>query len=274
MRAMLTSQLAALAAQRGDLEASRGYTERALPDMERLGAVEDCMQLQALLALSDMVAGDLDNAERRLVEVAEQDRGRTVLGGLMVVLCGRAELALARGDGEAGLALYREAVRSLRHHHLPGVEMATDLTPWVIYPQAAALAAHALHGTPRQDPEAEALSADLLRKLTALLEDDNGFLDYPVAGAVVLALGLWELTRDGQEPTALERAVRLVVMADALAYNRMLPSLSWQNATAVARRHRPDVLTAYRAELAGRAAVELRGEARRLVAELATPPPA
>ncbi len=270
MRAMLTAQLAVLAAQRGDAEASRDYTERALPVMERLGAVEDCMQLKALLATSDIAAGNLDDAERLLSELAEQDRGRTVIGGLMVDLCGRAELALARGRTEDGLALYREAVRSLRQHRFPGVETSTELTPWVLYPQAAALAAHALHGPSRPDAEADALYADLLRKLGGLLRDTHGFLDFPVTGAIVLALGLWRLTRDDDRDHAgLERAVRLLVMADALAYNRMLPSLSWEFAAAVAERRRPGTLATYRAELAGRTALDLRDDARRLVAQLA-----
>jgi hypothetical protein len=276
MRAMLTAQLAVLAAQRGDAQASRDYTERALPIMERLGAVEDCMQLKALLATSDMAAGNLDDAERLLGEISEQHHGRTVLGGLMVDLCGRAELALARGRTEHGLALYREAVSTLLQHRFPGVELATELTPWVLYPQAAALAAHALHGPPPEAaPEAEALHHDLLRKLGLLLDDSRGFLDYPVAGALVLALGLWRLTRDDQTASGLDRAVRLLAMADALSYNRMLPSLSWDPAAVVAEGRRPGALAACRAELAGRTAVELRGDAARLVAELTptSPPP-
>jgi hypothetical protein len=199
----------------------------------------------------------------------------------MVDLCGRAELALARGRTEHGLVLYREAVRSLQQHRFPGVELATELTPWVLYPQAAALAAHALHGPPPEAaPEAEALHHDLLRRLGLLLDDSRGFLDFPVAGALVLALGLWRLTRSGGDPAGDdragdERAVRLLAMADALSYNRMLPSLSWEPAAAVAERLRPGALAACRAELAGRSAVELRGDAARLVAELTptSPPP-
>ena len=67
----------------------------------------------------------------------------------------------------------------------------------------------------------------------------------------------------------------LLAMADALSYNRMLPSLSWDPAAAVAEGRRPGALAACRAELAGRTAVELRGDAARLVAELTptSPPP-
>jgi hypothetical protein len=91
----------------------------------------------------------------------------------------------------------------------------------------------------------------------------------------VLALGLWRLTRDDQTASGLDRAVRLLAMADALSYNRMLPSLSWDPAAVVAEGRRPGALAACRAELAGRTAVELRGDAARLVAELTptSPPP-
>ena len=61
-QAMLTAQLAVLATQRGDVAAARTYTEQALPDMERLGAIEDSMQLKALLAICDMTVGRLDEA--------------------------------------------------------------------------------------------------------------------------------------------------------------------------------------------------------------------
>ncbi len=74
-----------------------------MPDMERLGAVEDSLQLRALLAICEMTAGRLDDAERLLAEIADDERTQAILGGLMVVLCGSAELALARGDVERGL---------------------------------------------------------------------------------------------------------------------------------------------------------------------------
>ena len=65
----------------------------------------------------------------------------------MIVLCGNAELALARGDVERGLILYRDAVVALKARSIPGVDVATELTPWVLFPEAGALAAHARQDT-------------------------------------------------------------------------------------------------------------------------------
>src|SRR5437764_8770319 len=201
MRAMLTAQLAVLATQRGDVDAARSYAERALPDIERLGAVEDGLQLRALLAVSDMTAGRLQEAERVLAAIGEDERNHSILGGLMIVLCGNAELALARGDVERGLTLYRDAVVALKARSIPGVGRATELTPWVMYPEAGALAAHARH----RSLGGAALYDDLLHKGSRMLSDGRGMLDFPMTGAVLFALGLWRVSPEEQPPEALRR---------------------------------------------------------------------
>jgi hypothetical protein len=264
MRAMLTAQLSVLATQQGDVDAARSYAERALPDMDRLGAVEDGLQLRALLAVSDMTAGRLQEAERVLAAIGEDERTHSILGGLMIVLCGNAELALARGDVERGLTLYRDAVVALRARSIPGVDRATELTPWVLYPSAGALAAHARH----RSPEGAALYEHLLHKAAAVLSEARGLLDFPMTGAVLFALGLWQVTLEDQPPRALSQAVRMLVLADAFAYNRLLPSLSWDTAAAVAEERARGQVAAARAEIAGRNVAELRADAVRLVAEL------
>src|SRR4051794_149680 len=263
-RAMLTAQLSVLATQLGDIDAARSYAERALPDMDRLGAVEDGLQLRALLAVSDMRAGRLQDAERVLAAIGQDERTHSILGGLMIVLCGNAELALARGDVERGLTLYRDAVVALKARSIPGVDRATELIPWVLYPEAGALAAHARH----RSPDGAALYDDLLHKAAAVLSERRGLLDFPMTGAVLFALALWKVTLGDQPPSALRQAVRMLVLADAFAYNRLLPSLSWDTASAIAQQRLPGGVSAARAEIAGHGAVELRAEAERLVAEL------
>ena len=105
--------------------------------MERLGAIEDSMQLKALLAICDMTVGRLEEAERVLAEISQDERTQSILGGVMVVLCGNAELALARGDVERGLILYRDAVVALKARSIPGVEVATEFTPGCCSPRPA-----------------------------------------------------------------------------------------------------------------------------------------
>ena len=85
-----------------------------------------------------------------LAEISQDERTQSILGGVMVVLCGNAELALARGDVERGLTLYRDAVVALKARSIPGVDVDTEFTPWVLFPEAGALAAHARHRSRRR----------------------------------------------------------------------------------------------------------------------------
>ncbi|MEP7088864.1 MAG: BTAD domain-containing putative transcriptional regulator [Nocardioidaceae bacterium] len=268
-RALLTSQLAGLAVQVGDRTGARSYAEKALGAMETLGALDDTLQLKAMLSVLEMEEGRLDAAEELLDQVAEADHSRSVFGGSMVVLCGRAELALARGRTAEGLGLYLEAAESMQHHRIPGMDpelgMAGGVTPWVLYPAAAAVAAHARAGA----RDAVRPTSEGLRALAvSMLRPGPGFLDYPVAGAVLYALAVWDLTGPGGSLEDRSRAVRVLVAADLFAYNRMLPSLGWEWAEQQAERCRPGEVGRQRADLAGRRASELREEVAALLEQL------
>jgi hypothetical protein len=266
MRALQTAQLAGLAVQAGDAEAGRAYGEASLASMEQLGAVEDTMQLKAMLAVLEIGAGRFEEAERLLDEVAdEQRRSHSVFAGTLMVLCGQAELALARGRVDEGLRLFRESAVVMRERTIPGADLSIDLTQWVLFPEAAAVSAHVRHGV--REPVAE-LRKSLVDKAQSVLADEETFLDYPVVGSVVCALAMWELTRDDLDRAAGERAARMLVTADAFGYNRMLPSLGWGYAAELSESAFPGVAESYRAEIAGRSAVELRDDVRRLLAEL------
>ncbi len=89
-----------------------------------------------------------------------------------------------------------------------------------------------------------------------------------MTGAVLFAIGLWQVMVDDQPPDSLRRAVRILVLAEAFAYNRLLPSLSWEPAETIAEQRLPGGIAEARAENGGRSAVELRTDAERLVAEL------
>jgi hypothetical protein len=135
------------------------------------------------------------------------------------------------------------------------------MTPWVLFPEAASLSAHVRHGV--RGPVAT-LRDSLVEKTRRLLSEETTFLDYPMTGSLLCALGLWELTRDDPGPLA----VRLLVLADGFGYNRMLPSLGWRYAADLAESRFPGMADAYAAEIAGRSAVELRDDVRRVVAQL------
>ncbi len=264
-RALAQAQLAGLAIQVGDLPAARTYAEASLPTMEALQATEDLTQLRALLVVIALDGGRLDEAERLMAAIAGDERNQSVFGGGVVVYCGGAELALARGDIEDGLARYRAGVVVLRDRVIRGADLPVEFAPWVIYPEAATIAAHVRYGHAAVVAE---MLGDLVEKLRHLLAGESGFLDYPVAGTVIFSLALWELARADLDEDEVERAIRLLVLADVFGYNRTLPSLGWALPAKLAEERSPGLLETFRQEYSGRIAPELREEAQRLVAEL------
>lgn len=214
---LIRAHLAGLLLQLGDRGKARAYAEAAIPVMAELGAVEDWVQTSAVVALAAMADGALGDAERILDGLSGDDRAESVFGGAISLLCGRAELLLAQGRVEEGLAAYDAAVVRISARSIPGFEL-DGLEPWIVFPGAAALAAHCRHGhrdqaTPHRDR--------LLAKATELLGRQDQFLDHPIVGSVLFALAAWELLGD---PSSSAGA-RLYGLAERFSFNRMLPSL-------------------------------------------------
>ena len=93
----------------GDTAAAEEHARAALPVMERLGAMDDVVQLRALLALCAIAEERLADAAAELERLdAIDDRG-TLFGGIAFRKIGAGELALARGE------------IAVRAAHLPGV---------------------------------------------------------------------------------------------------------------------------------------------------------
>jgi len=95
---------------------------------------------------------------------------------------------------------------------------------------------------------------------------DRTFLDFPVTGMVLAALGIWGLLK-GALPA--EDAVRLLVLADRFAYNRITPVLHWPVLTAHAERVAPGLLARIEAEYGDRRGPGLLAEVRAVVARVA-----
>jgi predicted ATPase/tetratricopeptide (TPR) repeat protein/DNA-binding SARP family transcriptional activator len=214
-RALVQAHLAGLLLQMGEREPARRYAEAAEPVMAALGAVEDWAQCRSLVALVDIAQGRFTEAARILDELGADERVQSVFGGAISQLCGRAELCLAQGRTQEGLAAYREAVAVLRAKQMPALG-PDGFAPWLLFPQSASVAAHCRAGC-REDVAAD--RAELL-SMGAAWAGDGRSLDYPILGGVLYALAAWELT--GGDPDA---GVRLSEYAAALSYNRMLPSL-------------------------------------------------
>jgi predicted ATPase/DNA-binding SARP family transcriptional activator len=263
-RALTTVQLAALALSDGDIDEAARLAEGALPTLEVLGADEDAMQIRGVFALAELRAGRPEVASALIEEMAAAEGGQSILGGALTVLCGRAEVQLARGELDAGLASYRSGIAALEHRTLPGMQVSAGAGPWVIYPTAAALCAHAYAG--RLD-ESRSLRDALVAGVVRVLDDPHEHHpDFPVVGTCLLGLGVWELHRPGTPRAAT--AVRLLASAHRFSYNRMLPSLSWERARERAEEVLPGALDPALAALADGRPADHRDAVRRLLDDL------
>jgi predicted ATPase/tetratricopeptide (TPR) repeat protein len=224
MRGILSAMVGGLALHRGDWAEARIYIDQALPVLRTLGAVEDYAQTRANLAMVAVHEGRFNEAEAILDELAAEDGAQTVFGGALGLLCGRAELLLARGETDAGLAAYTQALAVLRNQAIDLPNLPDGMEPWLVLPQAALVAAYARRGLRAQDQRDDLLAR--VRNLTAR----GGFTDVPVLGCTLLALGIWELTFGARDAGA-----RLLGYADRYAFSRMLPSLDWAWATSLAQ---------------------------------------
>ncbi|MEV6964014.1 AAA family ATPase [Hamadaea sp. NPDC051192] len=221
MRGLLSATISGLAFQCGDLPTAARYAEAALPVLRALGAHEDHAQTRALLAMLAIHEGRFDDAEQIFDEVAGEDSANA-LPSPLELMWGRAELLLARGDIDAGLTAYTHALATIRAHGLGQARAA--FAPWHVFAHAAVVAAHVRHGRPIHDGRDELLHT----AQTSLAHD--GFVDVPVLGCALFALGVWELTFGDRATGAT-----LLAYAQRFAYNRMLPSFDWRWATSLAQ---------------------------------------
>ncbi|WP_425839053.1 ATP-binding protein [Streptomyces fractus] len=179
------------------------YLRAAREALPRFGDENDYVGIRWGFALACLQRGDPAEAEtwRRRAEAegsAQKDPFYSPDLGV------RAEIALARGDTEAGLELWRRAVARLP---VAGAEYAGELwhDPWALQIQATAVTAHAYAG--RLEPV-----ADTVDRLRALLAGPAAAsVGLPVLGTVLHALGTAGLT-DRRAP----EAVRTLALAEHL----------------------------------------------------------
>ncbi|MGR3936487.1 ATP-binding protein [Streptomyces sp. BRA346] len=185
------------------LHAERGaealiHMAEAMRIMDELGDWNDMMGLRWGMVLANLQTGDLEAAERWL-EQAVLHRPEEAVDLLTPDLGARAEIALARGETERGLALWRRATSTLESDGDPLLE------PWALEIQAVSVAAHSQHG--RLDLVSGSAAA-LTERIVALLNRAVA-VDIPICGVVLLALGYADLAA-GRAGTG----VRLIALAE------------------------------------------------------------
>ena len=260
-RAVLHTQLAGLYSQAGEIALAEPHARAAVPVLLRIGAREDALQAMATGAIALVERGDPDGAERALDEV--EALAEVATGGAFsargTVLVTRAEIALARGDAEEGCRIVREAAAAMSAVRFPGMGADADIAPWAIYGTTVAVVAHALHD---RREEGDGLHRWLADVAPRVVRRDRRFVDVPVVGLLLFALGLWGL-RFATMPA--EDAVRLLVLADRCAYPRFVPSLSWERAVELAEERLPGGLARIDVDYDERRGPALMDEARDVV---------
>ena len=252
-RAVLHTQLAGLYAYLGDSAAASRHAAEALPVLERLGAVEEVVQMRGALAMTLLGEGRRAEAARMIDELAALAPQAGYGEVLLIELC-RAQLALADGDIAGGLRIQRETAETLRRQQAPGAP--GGLTPWALLGETLALAAFAQHG---EGDDGVDFFESLRGRALTVFDADRAFLDFPAAGVVLAGLGLWGLLK-GAAP--VEDAVRLLVLAERFSYNQFAPTLRWPVLRAHAERVAPGVLPGIAAEYGRRRGPDLLAEAR------------
>ena len=264
IQAMPHTVLAELTLQIGDRAAAVEHARAALPVMRRLGASDDEMQLRALLVLCAIAAGRLAEAADELDRVEGIGESVTPFGGSFLRYICRAELLVASGEPEAGLRVYQECANLLRELEFPGI--ATSGTePWSLFGEALGLAAHAWYAVGADEDHGRTLFADCRAGVLRVLTPESGRFDFPATGMLLYSLGAWTLLRRAAPP---QDALRLLVLADRFAYNRMIPTMLWERIAPLAEQALPGALDELRAEYAARRPSDLLAEARRATERL------
>ncbi|MGR3933697.1 ATP-binding protein [Streptomyces sp. BRA346] len=202
LQVMAHSRLSELCLKLGEGEAAYGHLTTALETLRRLGGEHDYIGIRWGLALACLQRGDPDEAEYWLRQ-AEGDSVRQQDAFYSPDLGVRAEIALARGQTEAGLGLWRRAVERMLDAGSPyGDDPWVD--QWALQMHSAAVTAHAHAGRP-------GLVAEPVDRLRTLLSGPScPPVELPVLGTVLHALGVAGLVSGDTS------AVRMIALAERL----------------------------------------------------------
>ena len=166
----------------------------------------------------------------------------------------------------AGLGIYRECAARMRELGFPGIPR-TGLEPWALFGDSTALTAHAYLATGDDVAHGRELFRRTHEHGLKVFDRANVHLDYPVAGQVLFALGVWSLLR---RTATVDDAVRLLALADRFAYNRTIPTMAWDRIAPRAEEAAPGRVGELQAEYDDSNPPDLLEEAQRVVERLAS----
>jgi predicted ATPase/DNA-binding SARP family transcriptional activator len=228
--ALCQCRVGELCLQVGQAAQAQRHLLMALPVLERLGS-SDVVGLRWWMVLSSLQLGAVDQAEQWLEQTALR-RGDEPVGVHAYALAVRAEILLARGEVDAGLGLWRQVVDLLTSGEGPifDLQMDPDQEPWVVEAEAVTVVAHARHGRlDLVDGIARKLPRRLSTVLTSRVVNPAYMVEFPLCGALLLALGMADAERGVRtdDQRARRLGARTIALAERFRYLRTFqPTMS------------------------------------------------
>lgn len=266
LSATVQSTMAQMMVTVGDHQQAARLALEAAPTLERLHAVDDACSMWITVALARLIDGDIPGAARQLDQVEERlDLGQQ--GSRMMLRAARAEVAIAAGDVDAGLAGYDRTVDLVSSTELP----IGGISPWLAMAGSACLAAHARYAISDPSDFVEGLRSQLRATLFRMLSEwqgPGGYADLPFTGSVLVGLACAELRWGSDEEVG--QALAMLAAAHCWSYNRAMPVLAWEHCRELAERRRPGGLDVAVSETIDRPAGDVRAELARGLSDAVT----
>lgn len=210
--------LSQLHLEAGNFRAAKHHAECA---GSVLSGLDDTYQSRAIVACAQLNLGQLDAAETILQSLTASDDDAETYGTHYLLTVGQAEIALARGQTAAGLALFEQTLAELGHRiPIPGIPPGDSASPWNMLRYGIAAAAFAQYATHGHDH----LRSTLLEVGFQATKPERQHCDFPVLGTVAFGLAAWGIFRGGIPRWHI---IQLLALAQRVRYNRSFPSLQW-----------------------------------------------
>ena len=217
------------------------HLSAALSVAEVFGAWSTANRVREAIVMANLQRGAFDEAEREL-KLTTPGGGHEPGDMSMFDTAMRAEIALGRGDIDAGLQLWRTAAATLRDTQRPGP--GGDLPhqdAWALQVQATAVVAHAQHGLLDLVEEITGVLPASLSALTADLGSAPGTpaasYGLGVCGSLLLALAMTDIDRGQRAADAgiARSGARMIALAERFGLkNGHQPTMSAARARRIA----------------------------------------
>jgi predicted ATPase/DNA-binding SARP family transcriptional activator len=226
----------------GSGEEALHHLSAALSVLEAFGAWSSANRVREAVVMANVQRGAYDEAERELKLTTPRPEDEPWEMPMFDTAV-RAQIAIGRGDVDAGLRLWRTAAGTLGDEQRPGPGGGpSGLDPWTLQVQAMTVVAHAHHG--QLGPVAE-ITGTLPAALSALTEEPGppsgtiaASYGLAVCGSLLLALAMADIDRGQRagDSRAARSGARMIALAECFGLkNELNPGMSAARARQAAR---------------------------------------